>query len=273
MRASNWGVLFSFINKEIQMQPTNNYDNQKNLRASAKQASIKIGKERQAEKDRKCPVPNCKHEPPKYFSRYCTYHAYKLRRNGHPTLNLNIRSPEDYANCVKLGRWLRAQLTADDADRRAWGRIEDSLIMLGRKQEIDFPMPIIAKRRKNWTLEFTALVVLSRQLKVKPVEEILAGYLGMVVLILEGNELLLTSKQLELCLCKAGARSITRFGQWKVLDEDGKTYRYHPSAGCMSKIGAVVFKAIAHEFSMKWYKLAEEKIAMLERPPQAEGKG
>ncbi len=144
----------------------------------------------------------------------------------------------------------------------------------GRKQLIDHPIPIIAKRRKNWTLEFTALVVLSKQLKKKPVEEVvLAGYLGMVAMILDGNELLLTAKQLELCLCKAGARSITRFGKWQVSDEDGKMYRYHPSAGCMTKIGEVVFKAIAHEFSTKWYKLAEEKIAMLERPSKAEISG
>ena len=251
------------------MQPTNNFDNEKNLRASAKQASIAIGKRRQEEPNRKCPVPNCKHVP-KWFSRYCNHHAYKLRRNGHPTLNLNIRSAVDYANCLKLGRWLRAKLTTDDADRRAWDRIETSLIMLGRKQLIDHPIPIIAKRRKNWTLEFTALVVLSKQLKKKPVEEILAGYLGMVAMILDGNELLLTAKQLELCLCKAGARSITRFGKWQVSDEDGKMYRYHPSAGCMTRIGAVVFKAIGHEFSMKWYKLAEEKIAMLERPSKSE---
>ena len=255
------------------MEMTNNFEKERKLRATAKATSTAIGKQRQAEKNRKCPVEGCKHVP-KYFSRYCNHHAYRLRRTGHPTLNLKIRSLEDYGNCLRLGRWLRHHLSTDDADKRAWTRIEAGLIILAHKNLIDHPIPVLSRRQKSWNNEFMALCVLSRQLKRKPVEEVVAGYLGMTALILEGNELLLTAKQLELCFNKAGARAITRFGKWYAIDgQGGKTYKYNPTSGTMTRIGEIIHKAISKEYGSKWYKLAEEKIAMLERPSKAEISG
>ena len=241
------------------------YEKERRFSAVEREAAKKIGKERQEQERRKCPVPGCKNVP-RWYSRYCNGHADKLRRYGHPTLNLKIRSKVDYANCLKVGRWLRERLTADDSDSRAWMRIEADLMRLARDHSLKHPIPVIARRSGSWRNEYKAMCVISKRLEKITAEEMIAAYLGLASVILVENEVLVNSKQLELMIDKAGGRAATRFGQWQAKDPHSeKLYRWKPSHGTYTQIGKVIRGAISREFGRKWYKEAEVILVTLRR--------
>lgn len=237
------------------------YEKTRNWSLAARASATRIGSRRQVQERRKCPVPECQ-SLPRWYSRYCNKHADKLRRYGHPTLNLKIRSKEDYANCLKVGRWLRDALTGNDMDRRAWLRIEGSLTRLARDHYLKHPIPVIARRNDTWRNDYKALCAISKRLEKISAEEMIAAYLGMASVIITENEILVTSKQLELMLNKAGGRAATRFGSWTAKEPlSERTYRWKPSGGTYTQIGKVIHEVISREFGAKWYKEADVKLA------------
>lgn len=228
-------------------------------RAGTREVSMALGEQRMAVK-RRCPVPDCKGHVDTY-SRYCNDHAMRLKRHGHPTVDLTMRTRKDYDNAVQVGRWLRKALTENDSDARAWLRIEGRLEQLGKDHRLKYDIPTLYRRRSHFRNEFKARCVISRKLEIKPAEELIAGYLGHVAVVLLENELLVNTKQLSLMLNKAGGRVISWRGRYSAMEEgSGKMFTWRPSPGVQTKIGEVVFELIAGEFSKKWFKEAEIKL-------------
>ena len=227
------------------------------LRASAKQTSTAIGKERQAQSARKCPVDGCVRLP-KYFSRYCAHHADKLRRNGHPTLKITTKTNEDYANCLKVGRWLRVAMTETDSDLRAWRRIEDTLARLGRDHRLTHSIPTLARRDKSWKNVFKAKCCLSKRLEQIDAEEVLAAYLGLAAVVIKENDVAVNAKQFELFINKSGGKAVSRYMKTEAFDPNTESlYQWKPSSGVITQIGKLVFDGIAREFGQRWWKEAE----------------
>ena len=234
-----------------------NNDKERRLKASAKRTSNQIGKQRQAQKMRRCPVAGCT-TPPKYYSRYCGYHADRLRRNGHPTLTISTKTKKDYANCLKVGRWLRHAMTKDDADMRAWMRIEDALSRMGRDHSLKHGIPTLARRDGSWRNAFKAKCVLSKRLEQISPEEVLSAFLGLAAVVIEGNDVMVTAKQFEHMIQKSGGKAVTRYMRKQAIDHfSERLYQWKPSTGTITQVGKLVFDAIAKEFGARWWKDAE----------------
>jgi hypothetical protein len=119
------------------------------------------------------------------------------------------------------------------------------------------------RRHQAWRNEYKAHVFLSRRLEAKSAEEALAGFLGLAAVILLGNDQIVTPRQLQTMLCKAGARAIMRgIKQTEWCPEARRTFTYSPSAGTMTRVGKVVWDEIAKEFGVRWYKKAESELVV-----------
>lgn len=244
-----------------------NNDKERRLKASAKRTSTQIGKKRQAQQMRHCPVEGCT-KPPKYYSRYCAYHADRLRRNGHPTLKVSTKIREDYANCLQVGRWVRHALSKDDADSRAWMRIEDALAQIGRDHSLKYGIPTLARRDGSWRNAFKAKCVLSKRLEQISPEEVLSAFLGLAAVVIEGNDVMVSAKQFEHMIQKSGGKAITRYMRTQAVDPASeRLYRWKPSTGTITQVGKLVFDEIAREFGVRWWKEAE--VALVTRDKAA----
>lgn len=230
---------------------------QRRIYGVAKTSAKRIGSQRQAQPRRRCPVDGCLNEP-KYYSRYCSRHADRLRRNGHPTLRLSTKTQQEYADCLKIGRWVRRALTQGEADKRAWLRVETALERLGRDTRYSHGIPTLSRRDKSWRNEFKAKCCLSRRLLQIGAEEVLAAFLGLSSVVIENNDVAVGSKRFEHFLHKSGGKAVTRYMRTTALDPDAdRVYRWKPSTGVITKVGKVVFDEIAKEFGARWWKEAE----------------
>ncbi len=235
----------------------NNNDKERRLKASAKRSSNQIGKQRLAQKMRRCPVEGCS-KPPKYYSRYCGYHAERLRRNGHPTLTITTKTKKDYANCLKIGSWMRNALTKDEADIRAWMRIEEALSRMGRDHCLKHGIPTLARRDGSWRNAFKAKCVLSKRLEQISPKEVLSAFLGLSTVVIEGNDVMVTAKQFEHMIQKSGGKAVTRYMKTQAADpSSGRLYQWKPTPGTITQVGKLIFNAIANEFGARWWKDAE----------------
>lgn len=236
---------------------------QRRIEGVAKAAAKRLGNERRAQPRRRCPVDGCPKEP-RYYSRYCANHADRLRRNGHPTLRLSTKTQRDYAECLKIGRWLRQAMTKDEADQRAWARVEGALNRFGRDPRFKHGIPTLARRDKSWRNEFKAKCYLSRRLEQIDTEEVLAAFLGLSSVVIEGNDVPVGAKQFEHFIQKSGGKAVTRYMRTTALDpESEKVFRWKPSTGVITKLGKVIFDEIAKEFGARWWKEAE--VALVTR--------
>ena len=147
-------------------------------------------------------------------------------------------------------------------DRRAWMRIEEALERMGRDHRLKHGIPTIARREGTWRNQFKAQCLLSRRLETMPAEEIIASFLGMVVLILSENTVPVSAVQMEYFLHKAGGRTAVRYKRVQATDpETGKLYRWKPSDGTLTCVGKIIHGYIQHEQGKRWWKDAEVVIA------------
>ncbi|MEL7279099.1 MAG: hypothetical protein AAFY35_04215 [Pseudomonadota bacterium] len=235
-------------------------------RAIARHHSMKGGEKRMAQEDRRCPVKGCKEKPLKY-SRYCAYHARRLKEQGHPTLDLRVGPMDRYGSCLKLGRWVREAMSRDDqwqddpSSRAAWLRIEQALEAFGKDHSLKHPIPVLAQKEGQWRTSYKAKCALSRQLERKSPEEVLAAYLGLVSVVIVNNDLLVTSAQLKTMMNKAGARAALRQVRLTGVDpHSGRKHKWKPSPGTYTKAGKLIFDLISKELSANWFKQVELKI-------------
>jgi hypothetical protein len=253
------------------------YDQERRIRGDAQQRAKAIGQQRQADQRRKCPVQGCEKKP-KAYSRYCKRHADRLRSNGHPTLDVRVQSGEQYEKVLKIGRWVRHALTETDSDRLAWEGVERGLMRIGSDPKLMHDIPTVVRREKHWRNQFKAGIVLQRRFlpavatggdpKVIA-EEIIAAYLGMAAVILKDNDVLVNRRQLMMFFNKAGARAITRHMRFVGADEHApdKVYRWRPSAGTTTAVGAIVNEQVSYQFGKMWWKRVDLAVATLGEPP------
>ena len=232
-------------------------DKQRRMEAAAKLSAKRLGDQRAAQPRRRCPVEGCPDQP-RYYSRYCARHADRLRRNGHPTVSLSTKTKEDYAACLKVGRWLRQALSKDEADKRAWTRIEEALTRISHNRNFQYDIPSLARRDKSWRNDFKAKCCLSKRIEQIGTEEVLAAFLGLASLVIAQNDVAVSAKQFEHFIHKSGGKAISRYMRTTAIDPGSeKLYRWKPSTGVITKIGKLVFDAIANEFGVRWWKEAE----------------
>lgn len=228
---------------------------------ATRKSAMRIGEERLEQQKRRCPVEGCS-KTPKSYSRYCSSHAERNKRLGHPVIDTTTRTREAYASCLKLGRWLRENLSETDEDRRAWMRIEDSLERLGRDPKVRMGIPTLARRNDTWKNEFKAKCLLATRLEGTAAEEVLAAFLGMTVLILDQNTVSVSAVQMEYFFNKAGGKAATRYKRRIGIDEEtGRKYEWIPSNGTITQVGKLIHRAVQREHGVRWWKEAEVVIA------------
>jgi len=219
------------------------------------------GDKRLADTTRICAVDGCGKRPDGY-SRYCSQHKYKLRDQGHPTLDLSIKTQKQYQAAIKIGEWMRWALTNSPEDRRAWMRVEDAIERIKLDRRLHLDKITMARRDKHFTNMFKAKVVIAAKLDKVDARHILAGYLGMAATIFALNEVSMNTKQLLHCTHKAGGRIVTRYARTVTRDECGKTYKWKPSYGVLTRIGEFIEGEIAREFGSGWWRDAQSKAAV-----------
>lgn len=249
------------------------YEKERRFRADRIKPTMEIGQSRVDDVKRKCPVQGCDRKP-KSYSRYCKRHADRLRANGHPTLDVRVQRTDDYEKVLRIGRWVRKELTKGDSDDRAWRAVERELVKLGGDPLLKHDVPTVVRREKHWRNQFKAGIVLQRRFlpaiatggDTKVIaEEIIAAYLGMAAVILKDNDVLVNRRQLMMFFNKAGARAITRHMRFVGADEHApdKVYRWRPSAGTTTAVGAIVNERISYQFGKMWWKRVDLAVATL----------
>jgi hypothetical protein len=138
-------------------------------------------------------------------------------------------------------------------------------------------IPTVVRREKTWANRYLGQYVLHRRfLKTREVgedltpvaREVLEAYLGMTALVLKYNDVMVNRKQLMLFFNKAGARAIIRQMTFVGHEEhaEDRIYRWRPSPGTITAVGAIVNDRIAYEFGKLWWKRVEIAVATLGLP-------
>lgn len=254
------------------------YEKERRFRADRIKPTMEIGQSRVDDVQRKCPVQGCDRKP-KSYSRYCKRHADRLRANGHPTLDVRVQRTDDYEKVLRIGRWVRKELTKGDSDDRAWRAVERELVKLGGDPLLKHDVPTMVRREGSWRNGFKATWILQRRLcpELNPgedpeqvAEEVLAAYLGMTAVILKYNDVLVNRRQMMLFINKAGARAVIRHMRFRGAEEGRpeKVYRYSPKSGTVTAVGKVLNDKISHQFGRSWWKDVESAAVSLGTPSE-----
>ena len=179
---------------------------------------------------------------------------------------MSTKTRENYANCLKVGRWVRQALTKDDADRRAWMRIEDNLARMGFDHGLKHGIPTLARRDKSWRNAFKAKCCLSKRLEQIGAEEVLAAFLGLSAVVIRENDLAVSAKQFEHFIHKSGGKAVSRYMRTQDVDpSSGRLYQWKPSSGTITQMGKLISRAIAKEHGQRWWKDAEVVLVTKQR--------